>query len=95
MCFRSTTVRLRAKPKAPTGFEPVYSGSIDHPLYHSRIELKKCATYEIRTRAINRPADLKSAPLDQLGQSGKKVTLDVRIELTASRLTVGRSDQLS
>ena len=42
-----------------------------------------------------RPADLKSAPLDQLGQSGKKVTLDVRIELTASRLTVGRSDQLS
>ena len=38
---------------------------------------------------------LESTSLDQLGQSGKKVTLDVRIELTASRLTVGRSDQLS
>ena len=26
--------------KAPIGIEPMYSGSIDHPLYHSRIELK-------------------------------------------------------
>ena len=73
----------------------MYSGSYDHPLYHSRIELKNVPPMGFEPMRSLRPADLKSAPLDQLGQSGKKATLDVRIELTASRLTVGRSDQLS
>ena len=37
-----------------------------------------------------RPADLKSAPLDQLGQSG---ALGAGIEPATPRLTVGCSDQ--
>ena len=42
-----------------------------------------------------RPADLKSAPLDQLGQSGKKATLGTGVEPVTPRLTVGCSDRLS
>lgn len=78
--------------KAPIGFEPMYSGFCDHPLYHSRIELKQCATYEIRTRAVNRPRDLKSPSLDQLGQSG---ALGAGFEPATPRLTVGCSGLLS
>ena len=39
-----------------------------------------------------RPADLKSAPLDQLGQSG---ALGTGVEPVTPRLTVGCSNQLS
>ena len=69
----------------------MYSGSIDHPLYHLRIELKKCATYGIRTRAVVYNQRILSPP-DLLGQSG---ALGAGIEPAASRLTVGRSVQLS
>ena len=33
--------------KAPTGFEPVYSGYLDHPLYLLRIELKINRRYQV------------------------------------------------
>ena len=70
----------------------MYSGSYDHPLYHSRIELKNVPPMGFEPMRSLRPADLKSAPLDQLGQSG---ALGTGVEPVTPRLTVGCSNQLS
>ena len=77
---------LQQQAKMPkVGIDPTTKSLKD---FRSTTELPRRTGYGIRTHAVNRPRDLKSPSLDQLGQSG---TLGTGLEPVTSRLTVVRS----